>query len=190
MFGFLFVEKVYDQIIGMVASENLHIFGITVSLAWQLPDKTSYTEKHTEAPMHDTKISISDFDNKTDKIDIDKSSFQQNYHHYDTYYNRENYHAHKISSNIDEYLKNKQRFDRPSLNTQNRFDDWQKYQTNRIKWNYSHDVYPALRMRRNLATYNDTQHDTRLHPEVKYFLKNHRDTRFSLYKSIEKYLTA
>lgn len=180
----------YDQIIGMVDTTNLHIFGITVSLAWQLPDKSTFIEENTEPPMHDTKISISDVINGTDKIDVNESSFNKNHRHFDTYYNRENYHAHKLSSKLYDYLNSKQIFDRPPLNKQSRYDDWQKYRTNKIHWNYSHDVYPALRMRRHLAYHNETHYGASIHSEVKEFLNHHRHTRFSLYKSIEKYLNA
>lgn len=68
-------REVYDQIIGMVDSTNLHIFGITCSLAWQLPHKTFFnTDQHTKEAMHNSKISISDVVYKTDKIDNKQSS--------------------------------------------------------------------------------------------------------------------
>lgn len=169
----------------MVASENLHIFGITVSLAWQLPDKSIFDEEQTEAPLqrHDSKISVSRIENENDKIDVNK-----NHHHFDTYYNRKNYHAYNLNNNYYNYLRNRQTVDRPPLNKQTRFDDWQKYERNKMRWNYPHNVYPALRMRRYLA--NQSHNETSIHSEVKHFVEHHRNTRFDLYKSIEKYLNA
>lgn len=174
---------VYDQIIGMVDTTNLHIFGITCSLAWQLPHKSFFANEHTEAPMHNSKISISDIVNKSDKIDSPQNT--GHVYHFDTYYNRSNYHSHTVDNGYFDYLK--QKVNKPQLN---RFDDWQKYRTNKLKWNYSHDVYPALRMRRHISNHNDKLNGSHLHPEVKKSLQHHRDTRFNLYKSIEKYLNA
>lgn len=187
---FLIISIVYDQIIGMVDSTNLHIFGITVALAWQLPDKSMFTEEQTEAPLHDTKISVSEIVNKTDKADVIEPSANKNHRHYDTYYNRKNYHAYNLNDKYYNYLKTKQTFYRPPLNKQSQFDDWRKYQTNKIRWNYSHNTYPALRMRRQVANHNESLNGTSIHPEVKHSLIHHRNTRFDLYQSIEKYLNA
>lgn len=172
----------------MVDSTNLHIFGITVSLAWQLPDKSTFIEEQTEVPLHDSKISVSRIENYTDKIDVNEPSTTKNHHHFDTYYNRKNYHAYNLRNNFYNYLKSRQTFNRPPLNKQTQFDDWQKYETNKIRWNYPHNVYPALRMRRRVT--NENYNATTLHSEVGHFLKHHRNTRFELYRSIEKYLNA
>ncbi|XP_031636301.1 uncharacterized protein LOC116349148 [Contarinia nasturtii] len=171
------LQLVYDQIIGMVDTTNLHIFGITCSLAWQLPHKTIFGEEHTEQPMHNSKISISTIEKKKFDYNESQSSAGNNYH-FDTYYNRSNYYSHKINDNFYDYLNKA----KPN------YDDWQKFRTNKIKWNYSHDVYPALRMRRHIA--NHDEKISIIHPEIKQNLKHHRDTRFTLYKSIEKYLNA
>lgn len=171
----LIVLIVYDQIIGLVDFTNIYIFGITCALAWQLPHKTIFLDKQSEQPPEQiSKISIAD--RKNDRF-------------FDAYYNRTNYYAHNMNSSYYDYLKKKQTLNRPPSNSQNRFDDWQKYRTNKIRWNYSHDVYPALRMRRHLGT-NNQLNGSNIHADVKQFLKYHRDTRFSLYNSIEKYLTA
>lgn len=173
----LFVFLVYDQIIGMVDTTNLHIFGITCSLAWQLPHKTAFAETHTEATMHNSKISISNIERK--KFDYNETQPSAgNTYHFDTYYNRSNYHSHKINDNFYDYLKKA------------KYDDWQKFRTNKIKWNYSHDVYPALRMRRHIVNHDEKINGSIVHPEIKQHLHHHRNTRFSLYKSIEKYLNA
>lgn len=176
------LDIVYDQIIGVVDFTNIHIFGITCSLAWQLPHKTLYTKQHTQAAMHNSKISI--IENKSDKIDYnEKPKYTGHVYHFDTYFNRSNYHLHRIDDGYYDYLKSRQRTNRPPI--LNGYDDWQKYRTNKLRWNYSHDVYPAIRMRRNIA-----DHGNSLHSEVKESLNYHRETRFNLYKSIEKYLNA
>lgn len=186
---FIFVALVYDQIIGVVDFTNLHIFGITVALAWQLPHTTDFYKTHDSTD--DSKHERVDVINKTNKIDFKMSSQNKNVHHFDTYYNRDNYHSHKIDGNYYKYLKAKQSQYRPPLNVRNGFDDWKKYRNNKIRWNYSHDIYPALRMRRHIATHNETKlNGTIIHPEVKHSLMHHRKTRFNLYKSIEKYLNA
>lgn len=86
-----------------------------------------------------------------------------------------------------DYLNEIPKISRPASNG---YDDWQKYRTNKIKWNYSHDVYPALRMRRHISNHVDKTNGSSIHPEVKESLQHHRDTRVNLYKSIEKYLNA
>lgn len=166
----------------------MHIFGITCALAWQLPHKTFFTEHHTKTPMHNSKISISDVQKKSDKFNLNESPQNTGHvYHFDTYYNRSNYHSHKIDNGYLEYLKAKPKIDRPPMV---RFDNWQKYRTNKLKWNYSHDVYPALRMRRDIGKHSEKHGAINIHPEVKRSLQHHRDTRANLYKSIEKYLNA
>lgn len=178
---------VYDQIIGVVDFTNLHIFGITCSLAWQLPHKTFYHKHHTK--MHNSKISISV--NDSDRIDINEHpQYTGHVYHFDTFFNRSNYHAHTLDNSYYEYLKSESKINRPPLNSKHQYDDWQKYRSNKKQWNYSHDVYPALRMRRHIATQAAKQNASSIHPEVKQLLQHHRETRFNLYKSIEKYLNA
>lgn len=177
----------------MVSTENLHIFGITCSLAWQLPHKSVFQEEHTEAAMHDTRISVSNITKKLDQNDQKQSASppQTAHRHFDTYFKRTNYHLPKIDNNYYGYLKTKQTHARPPLNKENvQNGNWEKYRTNKVKWNYSHDVYPALRMRRHISNHSETIHDGKLHPEVKSLLIYHRNTRFDLYKSIELYLNA
>lgn len=183
-FQFFFV-LVYDQIIGIVDMTNLHIFGITVALAWQLPHKTNYFE--VNAPVDAVKDGVIDPVKETDKIDYKKSSQNISEKYLDSYYNRKNYHSHEIDNRYYDYLKAKQSQYRPPLNG---YEDWKKYRTNKKPWNYSHDVYPALRMRRQIADHHEQTNGSTIHPEVNSFLKHHRETRFNLYKSIEKYLNA
>lgn len=183
---YLVICVVYDQIIGVVDFTNLHIFGITCSLAWQLPHKTFYHTEHAEATMHNRKISI--IVNKSAEIDLNEQpQYTGHVYHFDTYYNRSNYHSHNLDSDYYKYLKSMSKIERPPINRQYQYDDWQKYRTNKIRWNYSHDIYPALRMRRHIAKTHNASH---IHHEVKRSLRHHRETRFSLYKSIERYLNA
>lgn len=159
----------------MVDATNLNIFGLTCALAWQLPDKTFYTEKQTEETMNNSNVSSSDFENER----VDKNVSQQsteNIHHFDTYYDRSNYHSQNV--------KNGYYYDH--LKAMSKYEDWQNYRTKKMKWNYSHEIYPALRMRRHIVHHDDKT----IHFDVGRSLQHHRDTRFSLYKSIEKYLNA
>lgn len=176
----------------MVDATNLHIFGITVSLAWQLPHKTIFEESHTEEPMHDTRISVT---NLTKKIDQPQKAppLNTNNAHFNTYHNRSSYHLNKFNNQYLNYLQTIQNFIRPPLNKQNVRTkmQWDKDRTNKRKWNYSHNIYPALRMRRYIAEdYHQNLNGTSIHLAVKQHLNHHRDTRFDLYKSIEKYLNA
>lgn len=76
---------VYDQIIGVVDFTNIHIFGITCSLAWLLPHKTFFHAHH--AAMHNSKISISV--NESDKIGINEQpKYTGHLYHFDTFFNR------------------------------------------------------------------------------------------------------
>lgn len=172
----------------MVDTTNLHIFGITVALAWQLPHKSIFEEKRTEAPMHDTRISVTNLTKK-----IDELPNESDHTHFNTYYNRSNYHSHKLNNKYLNYLQTLQHFIRPPLNKQNVHTktEWNESRINKPKWNYSHNIYPALKMRRNIAdVQNKDLNGTVVHPDVKQCLNHHRDTRFSLYKSIGKYLNA
>lgn len=176
----------YDQIIGMVDTTNLHIFGITVSLAWQLPHKTVFQESHTEEPMHDTRISVTNVTKKIDQLQADHT-------HFNTYYNRSNYHSNKLNSNYLNYLQTIRNFIRPPLRKQYSHlkTEWNRNRMNIPKWNYSHNIYPALRMRRHILQDHSNETNGRIvHPEITRYLNHHRDTRFDLYKSIEKYLNA
>lgn len=180
-FPLISVCLVYDQIIGMVDTTNLHIFGITVALAWQLPHKTVFHENEKKQPMHDSRISVSDLEKKADRLPIGASPLT-NHAHYNTYYNRSSYHAHKLNNNYINYLQTLKHFIRQPLNKQSvrTQAEWEK-----PKWNYSHKIYPALKMRRHICL-----NGTTIHPEIKQYFNHHRSTRFDLYKSIEKYLNA
>lgn len=176
----------------MVDTTNLNIFGITVALAWQLPHKTVFEASRTEEPMHDSRISVTSLTKKSDEPQA-LPALQMD--HFTTYYNRSNYHFPKMNSNYLNYLQTVQHFIRPPINKQNvHTNDWNKYRINKPKWNHSHHIYPALRMRRHIAIgashYHQDNNRTRVHPEVEQHMNHHRDTRFDLYKSIEKYLNA
>lgn len=161
---------VYDQIIGMVGSTNLHIFGITCALAWQLPHESVFAEGEKSSEDHPLKQNRT-----TDRTDIPLKR-TDNVTHSDIYYNRNNYHNHKMDDSYYDYLRTK-------LNKPPQLDRYY-FGTNNQRWNYNHQIYPALRMRRSINAENE------IHSEVEHFLEHHRRTRFDLYKSIEKYLNA
>lgn len=176
----------------MVDTTNLHIFGITVALAWQLPHKTIFQEDHTKEPMHDTRISVTDLKKKIDQLPKE-SLLKADHTHFNAYYNRSNYHAHNLNNNYLMYLQSLQHFIRPPLNKQNARTktEWVKNGINKPKWNYSHNIYPALRMRRHIAEmHHKNPNGKMIHSEIMEHLNYHRQTRFDLYKSIEKYLNA
>lgn len=176
----------------MVDTTNLHIFGITVALAWQLPHKTVFQENHKKQPMHDTRISVTDLEKKVDRLPQEASS-KPDHTHFNTYYNRSSYHAHKLNNNYLNYLQTLKHFIRAPLNKQSvrTKAEWDKNRINKPTWNYSHNIYPALKMRRNIAEHHHkSSNGTAIHPEIKQHLNHHRSTRFDLYKSIEKYLDA
>lgn len=180
---------VYDQIIGIIDFTNIHIFGVTVSLAWQLPHKTAFADEEHKG-MHNNKISISQVD--TDKIDKNVPSKDMSKHNYyfESYFNRSNYHSHQMDNDYYAYLNWKKTISKPPSNRQ--FDDWKTYRSNKTQWDYSHKIYPALRMRRQIAQkkHMNPSQTSSMHPEVHQLVKYHRDSRFSLFKSIEKYLNA
>lgn len=177
----------------MVDATNLHIFGITVALAWQLPHKTVFGISPADEPMHDERISVTNFTKKIDKFQ-EMPSIQTNHEHFNTYFNRSNYHQHKLNSNYLNYLRIIQDLMRPPLNKHNvrTKNDWEKYRPSQPKWKYSHYTYPALRMRRQIAVdqHKEQSIGTLLHPQVEQCMNHHRNTRFDLFKSVEKYLNA
>lgn len=160
---------VYDQIIGMVSTENLHIFGITVSLAWQLPDEIHY-------PHHDDKPeAAAEMGNRRN------GSFKPNpLEDYSLYYDRKHYHDHRIK-----------------VEHKNPSDEHRKSAWTHASWAKEsnayapsvHMIYPAYRMRRSIVS-KSRESPNVMHSEVKHFLNHHRSSRISLYKSIEKYLNA
>lgn len=149
----------------MVASNNLNIFGITVSLAWQLPHKI-FEHKEHESQEH----------RRNDSIKIQTNSLKD-YH--DIYYNHKHYHDHRI--NIHPKDNN---------NNENSKNHWSRASWTKDNYAYSpiyHKVYPALRMRRNILNENKNNINN-MHSRVKRSMNYHRISRISLYKSIEKYL--
>lgn len=188
---------VYDQIIGIVGFTNIHIFGITVALAWQLPHVPFFHEhfhSHTEEPLHNSKISVSGKDEiiGNTKYYYSRPLYNRSSDHYDTYYNRKNYHVHQITKPFYDYLHAKTKKYRPpvpiNLNRYYFNPDKERFSSPQKKWDYQHKIYPALRMRRSIERNNENA--SFVHPEVQQYLHHHRNTRFDLYKSIEKYLNA
>ena len=174
----------------MVDTTNLHIFGITVALAWQLPHKTIFEENHTEEPMHDSRITVSNITKKFDQLPK-VTPVKTDHTHFNTYYNRSNYHVYKLNNNYLNYLQKLQNFIRPPLNKQNVRTTKTEHRINKPKWNYSHNIYPALKMRRHIASVHSKHlNGSAIHPDIKQHLNYHRNTRIDLYKSIEKYLNA
>lgn len=157
----------------MVASENLHIFGITVSLAWELPNRVHYHEDEAES---------SNANRKSDHFTNNSSKEQ-----YNSYYRRGHYHDHRINITNYDYLDNKLKT-KPKVQSMN---GWNSASWNHESdaYNHIHRIYPVLRLRRDISR-NARQNNHNWHPEVKYLLNDHRKSRIRLYKAIEKYLSA
>lgn len=165
------LQLVYDQIIGMVASNNLNIFGITVSLAWQLPHEIHEHKEHEEHGTENHR--------RNDSVKI-YSKPQKDY--YNVYYDRKHYHDHRI----DIQPKDNSYYGYSKLNWTHA--SWTK-DSNAYNGRIVHRVYPAYRMRRSIL--NETEQNARhWHSHVKRSINYHRVSRISLYKSIEKYLNA
>lgn len=163
----------YDQIIGIINYTNIHIFGITCALAWQLPHESVFAKKNHTYSMHNENITI------TDKNSNKTQTKRTDLLHFTTYYDRNNYHKHDMNDAYYNYLKSKtkQPIDRTNFHRNK-------------QWKINHKIYPALRMRRSIDTHDKNANIHNVDPEVKSFLKHHRDTRFDLYRSVEKYLDA
>lgn len=167
----------------MIGSTNLHIFGVTCSLAWQLPHDTLFTKKMPPSENVSKTLSNQTSD-RVDIIPLRKTSNNISLHHHNIYYKPNNYHNHILDANYYEYLKHKTKLNRYY------FDLGSNSQSNnRQRWNYHHQIYPALRMRRSLSGNSDDDNIIQ-HSDVKPFYEHHRNSRFDLYKSIEKYLNA
>lgn len=197
----------------MVGSTNLHIFGVTCALAWQLPheiiDDEEYDEvvkeTHGEVKVEGDKLKTSADVNIITTVTDDNNTSTDGpspSERYD-YYHRNNYHNYKMNNNYYDYLRRIANQYKPPMNryyfgpnpysksNSNSYSRYKDRNTNNQRWNYDHRVYPALRMRRSLDSKADGTNSSRtVHPEVKRFLNRHRDTRFDLYKTIEKYLDA
>lgn len=175
----------------MLDFTNIHILGVTVALAWPLPHKTVFENEHDhmateKTPEHNTKISVSD---------VNKTASDRILDHYNTYYDRHNYHSHRISNAFYDYLQRKTKIDASATRINpNRYylnsNNQRVYEQPNQRWDYPHRVYPALRMRRHIEMNSGVEQENTVHPEVRQFLKHHRDTRFDLYNRIEKYLNA
>lgn len=174
------VHTVYDQIIGIVDYENIQIFGITCALAWQLPHSTIEPVVTAAAakPLHNENITVranapmASSAAPVQRIDLLHSS---------TYYDRRHYHEH---SGSDLYSAPN------SIPLDFRGDERPIDDRQTLGWNgnQNYRIYPALRMRRYIDTHDVHANDANIHPDVSAQLRNHRDTRFELYRSIEKYL--
>lgn len=175
----------YDQIIGIINYTNIHIFGITCALAWQLPHDSVFAKKHHTHPMHNENITITGKNSNETKSDAKKNGTKRiDLLHFNTYYDRNNYHKHEMNDAYYNYLELKAK---PSVERSNNNRRSQSNLRNKQR-RINHRIYPALRMRRSIDTHDQNVDIHNIDPEVRSFLEHHRDTRFDLYKSVEKYL--
>lgn len=194
---------VYDQIIGVVDYENLHIFGITCALAWQLPHSTIKSAAKPTKPLHNENITVSQTTN-TSTTSTATNSIHGNAAkridllHFNTYYNRKNYHEHNGNDLYRSHLTQTTQTNGIPLNlssygttTRTAYGDQsqqEQQEQHQQRWYGRQRIYPALRMRRHIDTHDHSVNDANIHPDVKNQLQHHRHTRFDLFTSIEKYL--
>lgn len=177
---------VYDQIIPFEDYTNLWIIGVTVALAWELPNSPHIPEKHHEHPEHNkTRI----FERKkyvkhANETEQSGQGSDWNDFSYFSYYNHENYHNHRIGNEHRDFLLSKIKTLRNHRNKEH-FRDFIPLGAK------THSIYPALRMRRHIEeNWKVKRNQGLVHPETIGYLKHHRTSRFSLFRSIEKYLNA
>lgn len=175
-------HPVYDQIIGIVDYENIQIFGITCALAWQLPHNTIEPfASSAKKPLHNENITVT----ATAPMADDSPNKRIDLLHLNTYYNRRHYNEPNYGNDLySGQMPN------PTPPPSHIPFDFRRADNGPIddRWNDNHRIYPALRMRRYIDTHDERVTDANIHPDVSAQLKNHRDTRFQLYRSIEKYL--
>lgn len=151
--------------------------GVTVALAWRLPDTPDFREKTEPEENRKTFYVNRKHDNST-RTELNDYN-RPNYVHSD----RKHYHDHRINLEYQKYLieKSKQQQDHSASNWHN--EKW--YATNgKDKAKFSHRIYPVLLKRRAVSMPKDYDiHAIR-------YAQHHRQSRFSLYQSIEKYLNA
>lgn len=145
--------------------------GVTVALAWRLPDQPDFREK-------------SEMNENRKKIKLNRKNYNQTDDHhsvYDVHDDRKHYHDHRI----------KVVYRNHSNDEQEQSGDWSnaKWGTviDRKKSEFRHRIYPVLLKRRAISMAGTLTRDaghSHLH------VQHHRRTRFSLYQSIEKYLSA
>ncbi|KAJ6635414.1 hypothetical protein Bhyg_13999 [Pseudolycoriella hygida] len=156
------LQLVYDQIIGVVDYTNLFILGITCALAWQLPH-----EPFDEEMLKEQFLNGSDNEPKR-RIDEDVTAID---------YADRNYNSLDINSWNDLFHKNNVSYSTSwDDNTRKKFS----YGSNNGKPAKKHLVYAAIG-KRSLPTTNKLD---------RFYLNHHRTTRHTLYRKIEKFLTA
>lgn len=152
--------------------------GVTVALAWRLPDQPDFREK-AESEENRKNFQINrKHDNSTKTVTAD------DHRPYFVHNDRKHYHDHRISLDYQNYLIEKSKQQQSHATS-----DW-----NHAKWyavadkgahKFRHRIYPVLLKRRALTTWpKEKQNEMHRHVE------HHRRTRFSLYQAIAKYLDA
>lgn len=183
----------YDQIIPIVDYTNLFIFGLTVAMAWQLPDKPHYPPKK---PISAQKRKYTKVKDK--KIAVNITHSHDNYH---DVYNHSEYHNYVDNDLFRKYLvtkvADKLRMGAYAMRMNEAKRGYFASNSNSINWNDNvqqrfpihyepYAPYPALKMRRNVIeqTLGDDDVLTQHH------IHHHFSTRLDLYRTIAKYLDA
>lgn len=179
----MFHNLVYDQIIPIVDYTNLLIMGVTVALAWRLPDTPDFREK----TVSEENRKIFQINRKQDNGTAATMTGQ--HHPYFVYSDRKHYHDHRINLEYQNYLieKSKQQQNHSTYNWNNA--KWYSV-VDKDKSRFKHRIYPVLLKRRAIKLPKNKRDEMCLHAQLKSHTQHHRHTRFSFYHSIEKYLNA
>lgn len=168
---------------------NLWIIGVTVALAWELPDSPHIPQHHhhdehegqNKTRIYQRRKHVKTHGNQTE-APFNQPQYNSKDFDYFAYYNHQNYHNHQMQHEKRDFLLNQIK----KLRSKSDFRNFIPLERK------SHSIYPALRMRRHIEKNWDKNKEKMdlVHPESIEYLKHHRMTRFSLFRSIEKYLNA
>lgn len=153
--------------------------GVTVALAWRLPDQPNFREKTEPVENHKTIQIDRKHGNASEAkiIEHNRPSF--------VYHDVKNYHDHRISSEHQNDLIEKSK-KTPTAS------DWSKARWYALgdqhKTKFRHRIYPVLLKRRSIPS--QKSNGGRVDRHLERHTQHHRQTRFSLYQAVEKYLNA
>lgn len=160
--------------------------GVTVALAWRLPDQPDFREK-TEPDENRKTFKLNRKQDNSTKTMLAADHYRPYYVHND----RKHYHDHRINLEYENYLIEKSK--QQQMHATSNWNNAKWYAViDKNKNGYRHRIYPVLLKRRSITQQKMEKHlkEPHLHVSIQRHTQYHRKTRFSLYQSIEKYLNA
>lgn len=189
---------VYDQIVPIVDYTNLFIFGLTVSMAWELPDKPHYPPNDADA----NKRKYAKAKHKTSAVNATRTTSDQYMldNSDEVVYNHSIYHNYVDNDSLRNYLITKvtnklsagayampwQNVKTTNFEWKSEESDWNDRYHQRFPIHYEPYIrYPALRMRREIV-------ERKFEEDIfnQHHINHHISTRMDLYEKIRKYLDA